>query len=161
MALRNGSRGRHRWLAGYPSFMILDVERARRDTPGTSRVAHLNNAGAALPPVQVTEAVVAHLRREAELGRYEAAVSHRTHASRFSPITEIIAHPGGARTPRCCSRYGRGLRTCLQAGARRRLGAFPMQSGSRCSNAKGLCVQCGKRGGEIDHIDRDSSDSPT
>ncbi|MGH3772594.1 MAG: aminotransferase class V-fold PLP-dependent enzyme [Pseudonocardiaceae bacterium] len=53
--------------------MVFDVERARRDTPGASRVAHLNNAGAALPPGQVTEAVIAHLRREAELGGYEAA----------------------------------------------------------------------------------------
>jgi cysteine desulfurase/selenocysteine lyase len=53
--------------------MVFDVERARRDTPGASRVAHLNNAGAALPPSQVTDAVVAHLRREAEIGGYEAA----------------------------------------------------------------------------------------
>ncbi len=53
--------------------MVFDVERARRDTPGASRVAHLNNAGAALPPSQVTDAVIAHLRREAELGGYEAA----------------------------------------------------------------------------------------
>ncbi|MBV8540614.1 MAG: aminotransferase class V-fold PLP-dependent enzyme [Pseudonocardiales bacterium] len=53
--------------------MAFDVERARRDTPGARRVAHLNNAGAALPPAQVTEAVIAHLRREAELGGYEAA----------------------------------------------------------------------------------------
>ncbi len=36
-------------MDGYPSFMIFDVQGARRDTPGTSRVAHLNNAGAALP----------------------------------------------------------------------------------------------------------------
>lgn len=49
------------------------MERARRDTPGASRVAHLNNAGAALPPAQVTNAVIAHLRREAEYGGYEAA----------------------------------------------------------------------------------------
>ncbi|MEH1130767.1 aminotransferase class V-fold PLP-dependent enzyme [Micromonospora sp. CPCC 206061] len=55
--------------------MIFDVERARRDTPGAARVAHLNNAGAALPPVQVTEAVIAHLRREAEVGGYEAAAA--------------------------------------------------------------------------------------
>jgi selenocysteine lyase/cysteine desulfurase len=53
--------------------MDIDVERARRETPGAARVAHLNNAGAALPPVQVTEAVIAHLRLEAEIGGYEAA----------------------------------------------------------------------------------------
>lgn len=62
-------------MDGYPSCMVFDVERARRDTPGTRRVAHLNNAGAALPPVQVTDAVVAHLYREAEMGGYEAAAA--------------------------------------------------------------------------------------
>ena len=53
--------------------MAFDVARARRDTPGVARVAHLNNAGAALPPSAVTEAVIAHLRLEAEIGGYEAA----------------------------------------------------------------------------------------
>lgn len=53
--------------------MAFDVARARRDTPGSMRVAHLNNAGAALPPSPVTEAVIAHLRLEAEIGGYEAA----------------------------------------------------------------------------------------
>jgi len=53
--------------------VAFDVARARRDTPGVARVAHLNNAGAALPPSAVTEAVIAHLRLEAEIGGYEAA----------------------------------------------------------------------------------------
>ena len=53
--------------------MAFDVAQARRDTPGVTRVAHLNNAGAALPPSSVTEAVIAHLRLEAAIGGYEAA----------------------------------------------------------------------------------------
>ena len=52
-----------------------DIERARGDTPGASRVSHLNNAGAALPPTQVTESMIKHLRLEAELGGYEAAAA--------------------------------------------------------------------------------------
>lgn len=60
---------------GYGAVVEFDIQRARRDTPGTNRVAHLNNAGAALPPTQVTEAVIAHLRRESEIGGYEAAAA--------------------------------------------------------------------------------------
>jgi selenocysteine lyase/cysteine desulfurase len=69
----------------------FDIERARRDTPGVAHVAHLNNAGAALPPSQVTDAVVAHLRREAEIGGYEAAAeAHEQVEHTYDAISRLI-----------------------------------------------------------------------
>jgi selenocysteine lyase/cysteine desulfurase len=50
-----------------------EVRRYREDTPGAAGRIHLNNAGAALPPRPVLDAVLDHVRREAELGGYEAA----------------------------------------------------------------------------------------
>ncbi|MFN8125640.1 MAG: aminotransferase class V-fold PLP-dependent enzyme [Candidatus Nanopelagicales bacterium] len=51
----------------------LSRARLRGDTPGCERVAHLNNAGASLPPAPVVARMVAHLRLEEEIGGYEAA----------------------------------------------------------------------------------------
>lgn len=52
---------------------LTELARWRADTPGTTERIHLNNAGAALPTRPVLEAVTAHLRRESEIGGYEAA----------------------------------------------------------------------------------------
>jgi len=50
----------------------LDLARIRADTPSADRHIHLNNAGAALQPAPVVDAVVEHLRLEQEIGGYEA-----------------------------------------------------------------------------------------
>ncbi|MEM8987684.1 MAG: aminotransferase, partial [Pseudomonadota bacterium] len=48
------------------------LSRVRADTPGVAHVAHFNNAGAALPPTPVLDAVKDYLQLEGEIGGYEA-----------------------------------------------------------------------------------------
>ena len=50
-----------------------DVARWRADTPGCTGRVHLNNAGAALVPRPVADAVARHLALESTLGGYEAS----------------------------------------------------------------------------------------
>lgn len=50
-----------------------DLIRWRADTPGCSQRIHLNNAGAALMPSVVKDAITGHLGRESSAGGYEAA----------------------------------------------------------------------------------------
>jgi selenocysteine lyase/cysteine desulfurase len=73
---------------------VIDLEQVRADTPGVERVVHLNNAGASLPPRPVVEAVVEHLRREAEIGGYEAAAERE---ERWEHTYDALAALIGAR----------------------------------------------------------------
>lgn len=48
-------------------YATIDVRRAREETPGCDNVLHFNNAGAALMPQQVLDAVTGHLKLEAAI----------------------------------------------------------------------------------------------
>ncbi|MEO8698103.1 MAG: aminotransferase class V-fold PLP-dependent enzyme [Acidimicrobiales bacterium] len=50
----------------------IDIAAVRADTIGCATRIHLDNAGSSLPPRPVTDAVIAHLRREEEVGGYIA-----------------------------------------------------------------------------------------
>ncbi|AYY14132.1 aminotransferase class V-fold PLP-dependent enzyme [Actinobacteria bacterium YIM 96077] len=69
----------------------IDVASARADTPGCNTVVHLNNAGAALPPQPVLDAVIGHLELEATSGGYEAQGQASEQAERFyTAVAELI-----------------------------------------------------------------------
>ena len=52
--------------------MPIDLARVRADTRAAETVAHLNNAGASLPPAIVMDVVHEHLRNDEVFGGYEA-----------------------------------------------------------------------------------------
>lgn len=74
----------------------LDIDQLRRDTPGVANRVHLNHAGASLPTARTLEAVVAHLRLEADIGGYEAADLREPELSSVrASITRLLgARPG-------------------------------------------------------------------
>ncbi|GAA1986351.1 aminotransferase class V-fold PLP-dependent enzyme [Amycolatopsis minnesotensis] len=72
-----------------------EIQRVRQDTPGCQEIRHFNNAGASLPPRQVTETVIEHLRAEERRGGYEAtaAASDRVEAVYDSLARMLNAAP--------------------------------------------------------------------
>lgn len=65
------------------SFPSLDWQKARSETPGCKNVLHFNNAGAALMPEVVINAVTDHIHLESEIGGYEAAEKKRKETEHF------------------------------------------------------------------------------
>ena len=62
-----------------------DLARWRSETPGCNDLVHLNNAGAALIPRPVRDAILGHLALEEKLGGYEAA------DAQGGPIRQVYA----------------------------------------------------------------------
>jgi selenocysteine lyase/cysteine desulfurase len=71
-----------------------DLARWRAETPGCEHLVHLNNAGAALVPRAVREAIDAHLDLEERLGGYEAAEDQ---AAQLHAAYDSVARLLGAR----------------------------------------------------------------
>jgi selenocysteine lyase/cysteine desulfurase len=76
--------------------MPIDLARLRGETDACDQILHFNNAGAALPPRPVVQAVIAHLRREAEIGGYEA--EHEA-AARLAQVYRSVATMLNAAPP--------------------------------------------------------------
>jgi cysteine desulfurase/selenocysteine lyase len=96
----------------------VDLSRLRADTPGCERVAHLNNAGSALPPAIVTDTVVAHLRREEEIGGYEAhaEAAERVDATRVSAARLLGTRPESvALVESATAAWTRGLQAIVHS----------------------------------------------
>ncbi|CAM5775675.1 cysteine desulfurase [Labrys miyagiensis] len=74
--------------------MPIALERLRADTPGIANRIHLNNAGAALMPRPVIEAMKDYLTREGDIGGYEAAGEA---AARLDGVYDSVARLINAR----------------------------------------------------------------
>ena len=72
---------------------MVDVERLRAETRGVEGLVHLDNAGAALMPAPVVDAVVEYLRREERDGGYRTA---RLLADELDDVYPALAELVGA-----------------------------------------------------------------
>ena len=73
---------------------MVDVDALRAQTPGCAQRVHLNNAGAGLLAQPTLDVMIGHLRREAEVGGYEAADAARDDiAAVYTAVAELV---GGA-----------------------------------------------------------------
>jgi selenocysteine lyase/cysteine desulfurase len=69
----------------------LDIERLRSETPGCGQRIHLNNAGAALMPAAVVQAIQDHITLESRIGGYEAAdARHDAMLAAYQSVADLI-----------------------------------------------------------------------
>jgi selenocysteine lyase/cysteine desulfurase len=69
----------------------MDVASLRAQTPGCANRIHLNNAGAGLMAQPTLDAMLGHLRLEAEIGSYEAAdTAEEAIADTYAAVAELL-----------------------------------------------------------------------
>jgi selenocysteine lyase/cysteine desulfurase len=74
----------------------MDVDALRAETPGCAYRLHLNNAGAALLAQPTLDAMIAHLRLEAQIGGYEAAAAaHDAIGATYAGIAGLLGGRAG------------------------------------------------------------------
>src|SRR6476659_9856043 len=79
--------------ANLPSASV-ELTQWRADTPGCAHRNHLNNAGAALMPKPVIDAIHDHIRLESEIGGYEAEAARQDAvAAVYDEIGAVVGAP--------------------------------------------------------------------
>lgn len=90
----------------------MDISQIRRDTPGTEKIIHFNNAGSALMPRQVADAIRNYLDEEELNGGYEMADRKRDELNLFYDYAAKLLNAGShnmAYTTNATDSYNRAL----------------------------------------------------
>ena len=137
-------------------FSDAEIAAARAVTPGAERVIHLNHAGSSLPPQVVLDAHIGHLRAEAAIGGYEAAVAA---SDRDAAVYDSVARLIGA-APTEIARTEHATAAWNAA-----FWSVPMRSGQHLvvhdheygANIVAFLAAAERRGVHIDRVPSDSS----
>jgi selenocysteine lyase/cysteine desulfurase len=98
----------------------MDINQIRKDTPGTTNLIHLNNAGASLCPVQVTTAIRDYISEEEFTGGYELADKKREELNTFYDYAAQLLH---------CKKSNIAFTTNATDSYNRALSAIPLKQG--------------------------------
>jgi selenocysteine lyase/cysteine desulfurase len=100
--------------------MQMDINQIRKDTLGTNNLVHLNNAGAALCPIQVTTAIRDYISEEEFTGGYELADKKREELNTFYDYAAQLLH---------CKKSNIAFTTNATDSYNRALSAIPLKQG--------------------------------
>ncbi|WP_028937859.1 aminotransferase class V-fold PLP-dependent enzyme [Pseudonocardia spinosispora] len=136
---------------------MINEARVRADTPGCLDQAFLDSAGSSLPPRQVLDTVIGHLRREAEVGGYRAAAEC---AEDLAGLRRSIARLLNASGPETIALQDSATRAWAQF-----FYSVPLRARDRilvaqveyASNAVAILAQARRVGASVEVVPSDSS----